>query len=211
MRTLIIGERFNRAAIPRWTNLAWENPRRWLEMSLRMGCMGTGLSRKNGVGERKLRSIGLEWEAGFNLLPPDPTPGAWEKMSAAVVFHEYRRLYGVVAQTEKWIGGPIPPDFMFARWNADLLVFLGRRVEAAWGCQRTDYFEPRLTNNRGLYRITVPHPSGQNRWWNSESNRQTARAQVTAAYLTVRAHIEDDSGAAPQGDDGDRDGGGAPP
>lgn len=54
-----------------------------------------------------------------------------------------------------------------------VVLLLGRRVAEAVGAVK-NYFEPtRLVDGTTLY--VLPHPSGVNRWWNEEANREQVR------------------------------------
>lgn len=53
------------------------------------------------------------------------------------------------------------------------LFFLGHRVATAFGLKRTEYFK--WTEVEGLPVVVLPHPSGVNRWWNSEENQRAGR------------------------------------
>lgn len=54
------------------------------------------------------------------------------------------------------------------------VVLLGKRVADCFGAISKGYFEPyRLQNDVTLF--VVPHPSGINRWHNSEENREQMR------------------------------------
>lgn len=58
------------------------------------------------------------------------------------------------------------------RMRTDTVVFLGRRVAAAFGV-KSKYFE--WTKVRGKRAAVFPHPSGINRWWNDADNVDEAR------------------------------------
>lgn len=49
-----------------------------------------------------------------------------------------------------------------------LVVAVGKRVAAAMGLRRPEYFAPAAW--RGVPLVVVPHPSGVNRWWNDPVN-----------------------------------------
>lgn len=195
LRILLVGERWNHDAIPRWSARSYSDPSRWLELSLRAGCMGTGLSRRDGLGERKLRSIGLRWTAGLNLLPPSPVVGEWNYSDARSIVLALQEKWEVAAASMFLRGNgstSLPDEYRTARWMFNVVVLLGRRVERAFvpgATGRIPYLEPVLTNNRGLIRITVPHPSGQNRWWNSDQRRAKASAAVGKLLAEMESRI----------------------
>lgn len=62
------------------------------------------------------------------------------------------------------------------------LVFMGKRVANAFGWQG-DYLKWGLLNGREI--VTMPHPSGVNRWWNDPRNVELASQFV--ASLKSRA------------------------
>jgi hypothetical protein len=66
-----------------------------------------------------------------------------------------------------------------------LVVFLGRRVASACGCGHDPYLFARGLGTRpSPYRITLPHLTSINRWYNDRRNKDMARA-------ALRALIED--------------------
>lgn len=46
-----------------------------------------------------------------------------------------------------------------------------------------------LTGRESVVRITVPHPSGRNRWWNSDQNRATAGAAVSGLLAQLESGL----------------------
>lgn len=69
-----------------------------------------------------------------------------------------------------------------------VVLFAGKRVAKAFGKGKLGYFQPQFTqvwNEEGgrveslacrYVAVVIPHPSGVNRWYNSESNRIQAQA-----------------------------------
>lgn len=57
------------------------------------------------------------------------------------------------------------------------LVFMGKRVALAFGW-RGEYLEWGTLNGREV--VTMPHPSGVNRWWNDPRNVESARQFVAS-------------------------------
>lgn len=55
------------------------------------------------------------------------------------------------------------------------LVLAGKKVAGAFGLRGRDYFERgRFHEFPNIGFVTVPHPSGVNRWWNDAGNRRKA-------------------------------------
>lgn len=167
MRVLLVAERMNLPRRPSLDKRCASDPRLWLEVSLSIGAYGTGIARRGLLGERKLRSIGLVWHEALNLLPPSPHPGEWCTRTASLLAgHAWSLL-----QNETFTH----------------VVCLGRRVEQAMAGSRSEYFEltpvDLLTAGERLYRLTVPHPSGSNLWWNNPDN--LTRARTALAWMTI--------------------------
>jgi len=135
MKTLAIGERYN---APLWEPNGCV--RDSFAVRVVMGFYRTGHRR------RFLRSVGIDWDDGVNLLWPHPSPGTWDAVEA-------RRVAGVVLQD-------------VSRYGRVLLF--GRRVCDAFGVP----FEVGSAHGRF---VPLPHPSGLNRMWNSQSTRETVR------------------------------------
>lgn len=89
---------------------------------------------------------------------------------------------------------PMAPARLAARVMRPLLrgrqvILVGRKVADAFGVPRVEWFEefplhcgPRhaATECSGLATaIVIPHPSGRNHWYNSETNRELARQHLT--------------------------------
>lgn len=184
MHALLIGERMN---LPRRESLdlrAQDDPHEWLELSARIGAFGTGIS-KNARGADKLKSIGLVWHDSLNLLPPSSVVGAWSRAQARQICNALVDLLVAGANSRydlKSMGGR-HVGMTLARWAAvDTIVLLGRRVERAFACAGTPYFDV-LTSEGGYYKmLTAPHPSGMNRWWNDPENIVAARSRL--AWMT---------------------------
>lgn len=51
-------------------------------------------------------------------------------------------------------------------------LLLGKRVAAAFGLTKVEYFVP-ITFKNGSKAYVVPHPSGVSRWWNTLDNELT--------------------------------------
>lgn len=69
---------------------------------------------------------------------------------------------------------------MVAGLDGRVVVFVGRRVAEAFGCERPwfDWEEGRFSVGNltmGCRRAVMPHPSGRNRFWNDSRNVQEAR------------------------------------
>lgn len=54
-----------------------------------------------------------------------------------------------------------------------VVLLMGKAVARAFSCDGVEYFE--WFDMDGGRAAVVPHPSGVNRWWNEERNRQKAR------------------------------------
>jgi len=64
----------------------------------------------------------------------------------------------------------------------DLIVMLGRNVQTALGFPAADWFEE---INRGKTTfVSFPHPSGRNRWWNSDANQAAATNYLLTALTS---------------------------
>lgn len=181
-RILLLAERWNFRRIERWDHLCAEGRHdRWAEVSLRAGAYGTGLSR-NERGRRKLRSLGMRYTSAMNLLPPSPVAGEWDHSQAVDSACAVMRNIMLAIDSGLMIGATdtpeVPQDFRCARWLHHVTLLLGRRVERAMLGYKLPYFEPHPWGHYGIF-ITVPHPSGQNRWWNDEDRVDDGRRRLT--------------------------------
>jgi hypothetical protein len=55
-----------------------------------------------------------------------------------------------------------------------VILLGGRRVQRAFGCDQTDLLHLTFTQAE-LRFFCIPHPSGLNKWWNSDENRRQMR------------------------------------
>jgi len=94
---------------------------------------------------KKLKSLGLHWDGAFNVFADDDT------------------YEGEIIQSKVWI----LQSYLEIRYGQ--IVLLGRRVIDAF-CGKGHSFLRKV--NKRYY--TMPHPSGLNRWWNSNVNNNKA-------------------------------------
>lgn len=185
MKTLLVAERMNIARRPSMETRCETDPHSWLEVSVRIGCFGTGLSTCDGPGERRLRELlGLRYDDALNLLPPHPRCGAWCAYTAARCMDALVDLHRAACATLVSYGPDhlAQPGMRLSRWAYDCFVFVGRRVESAAGPGGFQYCVPRLTCDGNAATIVVPHPSGQNRWWNDATEVRAARERLRTWY-----------------------------
>lgn len=176
-RLLIVGERYNVSLTgkrwPRAEQYVRDDPRRWCEISLRLGAFGTGLSARtelNSAGRRKLQSLGLSVDHAMNLLPPGE-PGEWNHAGAWQTVQQLLDLMTIAcysAEVYKCTNGAL------SRWAFTRVVLLGRKVAAVFGFERVPFFEPVAYEHI----IVIPHPSGLNRFWNSPAQVERGRVLV---------------------------------
>lgn len=74
------------------------------------------------------------------------------------------------------------------------VVFVGRRVAAAFGHQHAPFLEWLDDPERGCRFAVLPHPSGIVRWWNEPANADAARSFLRGA---IEATCERPAAAAP--------------
>jgi len=193
-RVLLVGERWNHTTNLRWNVLARENPRKWLEVSRRAGAYCTGLTRHRALNKNLLR-LGLRpqrdgvldepyFTEAINLLPPSPIVGAWDAEHAEYVARELNelRIVGVNSFCK---------DGVFGHWNTDIILLLGRKVEHAFLRAPCQFFRPILTPDMQTILVTLPHPSGVNRFWNDSDEVEKGRFLLYSLWEEWRAaHTE---------------------
>lgn len=55
------------------------------------------------------------------------------------------------------------------------VLLAGKKVAAAFGLKKVGWFEPTKLGKGERSAKVIPHPSGVNRWWNDEKNREKAK------------------------------------
>lgn len=103
---------------------------------------------------------------------------------AGLSFESYLRSYQRTNVLDYWPGAGVRgARFPISEaWIASLaievrvrrqyrtVVLLGKRVRRAFGLEYLDYFEKYKYGRATI--VVIPHPSGINRWFNSEENRR---------------------------------------
>lgn len=71
--------------------------------------------------------------------------------------------------------------------DRDAIVLLGRRVQHAFGLDHAAPFSTVTRNaGRGPVIISIPHPSGLNRWWNDPDHQDDAAIALRAVWGSHR-------------------------
>lgn len=146
MKKLLVAERFNLDGYPRIASHLRDVL--YADPELYTGLMLEAGTFLVGPGRAKLASIGVEFHDSMNLCPPAPQSEPWDSETARVVASHVRER--------------LAPSY-------DVVYLVGTRVARA--------FEMRpvaLLHVDAPY-ITLPHPSGLNRWWNDPDNVSAAR------------------------------------
>lgn len=114
---------------------------------LRIGAFSIGPARN------RLRSLGLDWESSINLLSP------MASSEATFDVHDRQEM-----RDNAWM------TLLHARVTGSKIVLCGARACEAFGVS----FSPLSLHLReGVILYVLPHPSGRNRWWNT--NTEAAR------------------------------------
>lgn len=114
-----------------------------------------------GASDALARMAGISYEdltkkAEFlNLLPE------WPGKSAAGDLFDLKKARLEADKIRQGLG------------TGDFVVFLGKSVAKAFGFKKPTYFVE--TTELGVTTVTMPHPSGINRWYNSKENRSCAQ------------------------------------
>jgi hypothetical protein len=157
VRAVLIGERMNRRTYrpTRWPEVV-QTERYW-RLQLRFGLF------RDGQGRQRLESLGLRWEDGLNLLPPDPQGVPWDAVTAREVAAAWLpRLRGY--DVTYLCGGRVLDAFGVDRCGLRLSQLYGRPLDIG-----------------GALATCLPHPSGLNRWWNDPRNPERLKRRLRRA------------------------------
>lgn len=147
MKSLLVGERFNRSPPP-GPDFFTPHSAKWMERQLRMGSLWN---------QPRLLEVGVRWDASVNLTTMDTQGVPWNKQQAKDTAGEVvTRLMGE-HRAAPWESS----------WDFRHVWMVGRRVQDAFGFLRRP--EPYYTVEwNGIRWTGIPHPSGLCRFWNDE-------------------------------------------
>lgn len=202
MKILLVAERMNWTFVPRWHDAMQSDVPRWLEISLRCGAFGCGMTairqhlKGDGPNTKRLMSLYEHydrddlkwWTHAMNLLPPSPVCGEWSVYDAARVGAELRERLELARQQDNAVQlvsmrreGCLS-NGLTDRWLFDKIVAVGHRPANALQLDRQGFFERSGCGRDGRY-IVVPHPSGRSRWWNEPTNIAAGRVALREFLL----------------------------
>ncbi len=104
---------------------------------------------KDGPSGKRLKGLGLEWGESINLLSPMPSKAATHDP------HDVEEM-----RENAWM------TLLHARVSGAVIVSCGQRATEALGAKYTPLS---IQEIEGVILYVLPHPSGRNRWWNSNS------------------------------------------
>lgn len=138
-------------------------------MLLKIGAFTRGPSRN------RLSSLGLSWQASINLLSPLPSK------EASFDDHDRQEM-----KDNAWM------TLLHARVTKSRVVLCGSHVCESFGVPFTPLS---LHKRENVILYVLPHPSGRNRWWNT--NSEAAREFVQSIMKETYETSDQDSLAVP--------------